>query len=98
MWNKETKPQPSGQNWREKYSWATAPRWGRKAMEAECSVRLWNTAAAGVLPHRRFLEPTGKSLKIHVPEGTLPDLYLGVKIPGVRHPVDPNRGARDAPA
>ena len=92
MWNKETKPQPSGQNWREKYSWATAPRWDRKAMEAECSVRLWNTAAAGVLPHRRFLEPTGKSLKIHVPESTLPDMDLEWKIPEVWNAFERNRG------
>jgi hydrogenase large subunit len=92
MWNKETKPQPTGQNWREKYSWATSPRWDRKAMEGECSARLWITAAAQVLPHRRFLEPTGHSLKIHVPESTLPETNLEWHIPEVWNAFERNRG------
>jgi hydrogenase large subunit len=92
MWNKETKPQPSGQNWREKYSWATAPRWDRRAMEAECSARLWLIAAGGVMPHRRFLEPTGTSLKIHVPESTLPAMDLEWKVPQVWNAFERNRG------
>ena len=28
-WNKITKPRPQGQNWKEKYTWDTAPRWDR---------------------------------------------------------------------
>ncbi len=92
MWNKETKPQPSGQNWREKYSWATAPRWDRQAMECECSTRLWLTAAGGALPHRRFLEPTGTSLKINVPESSLPAMELEWKIPEVWNAFERNRG------
>ncbi len=92
MWNKETKPQPSGQNWREKYSWSTAPRWDRRAMECECSARLWLIAAGGVMPHRRFLEPTGRSLKIHVPESTLPAMELEWKIPTIWNAFERNRG------
>ncbi|MBA3336235.1 MAG: nickel-dependent hydrogenase large subunit [Chloroflexia bacterium] len=92
MWNKETKPQPTGQNWREKYSWSTAPRWDRMAMEAECSTRLWLTAAGGVMPHRRFLEPTGTSLIIHVPQSTLPAMDLEWKIPSVWNAFERNRG------
>src|SRR5262249_30890483 len=41
MWNKETIPRPVGRNWHEKYSWATAPRWDRLAMEAGCYTRIW---------------------------------------------------------
>ncbi len=92
MWNKETKPQPTGQNWREKYSWSTAPRWDRRAMECECSARLWLIAAGGVMPHRRFLEPTGTSLKIHVPESTLPAMDLEWKIPTIWNAFERNRG------
>jgi hydrogenase large subunit len=92
MWNKETKPRPSGQNWREKYSWSTSPRWDRHAMEAECSTRLWTTAAANILPHRRFLEPTGTSLKIHVPQSTLPELDLEWHIPDIWNAFERNRG------
>ena len=32
-WNKETIPRPEGKNFKEKYSWDTAPRWDRTAME-----------------------------------------------------------------
>jgi hydrogenase large subunit len=92
MWNKETKPRPTGQNWREKYSWATAPRWDRHAMEAECSTRLWITAQANILPHRRFLEPTGTSLKINVPGSTLPEMTLEWKVPEVWNAFERNRG------
>jgi hydrogenase large subunit len=92
MWNKETKPQPTGQNWREKYSWSTAPRWDRRAMECECSARLWLIAAGGVMPHRRFLEPTGSSLKMHVPESTLPAMELEWKIPPIWNAFERNRG------
>ena len=45
-WNKVTKPRPQGQNWKEKYTWDTAPRWDRQAMEAGAYARLWNTAVA----------------------------------------------------
>ncbi len=92
MWNKETKPRPAGQNWREKYSWSTAPRWDRKVMEAECAARLWNTAAGGVMPHNRFIEPTGRSLKMHVPESTLPAMDLEWHIPDVWNAFERNRG------
>lgn len=91
-WNKETKPAPTGQNWREKYSWSTSPRWDRKAMEGECAARLWLTAAARVLPHRRFLDPTGRSLIIHVPESTLPAMDLEWRIPEVWNAFERNRG------
>jgi hydrogenase large subunit len=91
-WNKETKPRPVGQNWREKYSWSTAPRWDRKVMEAECATRLWTTAAGGVLPHTRFIQPTGTSLRMHVPESTLPAMELEWKIPDVWNAFERNRG------
>jgi hydrogenase large subunit len=92
MWNKETKPQPTGQNWREKYSWSTAPRWDRHAMESECTTRLWLMAAGGVMPHRKFLDPTGTSLKMHVPESTLPAMDMEWKVPEVWNTFERNRG------
>jgi hydrogenase large subunit len=91
-WNKETKPKPTGQNWREKYTWATSPRWDRQVVEGECTARLWTTAAAGIMPHRRFIEPTGTSLKMHIPEGDLPAMDLEWKIPEVWNAFERNRG------
>jgi hydrogenase large subunit len=91
-WNKETKPLPTGQNWREKYSWATSPRWDRRAMEAEPTARMWNTAAGGVFPHTRFIQPTGHSLKLLLPEASMPAMELEWKIPELWNTFERNRG------
>lgn len=92
LWNKETIPRPTGQSWRDRYTWDTAPRWDRLAMEAECTARMWTTAAAELLPHRRFLEPTGESLKIVVPRATMPETELEWRIPAEWNAFERNRG------
>jgi hydrogenase large subunit len=81
MWNKQTIPKPSGTSWKERYSWATAPRWDRLAMETGPHSRMWNTALAQKLPHRRFIEPTGASLKLAVPKAALPEAELEWQVP-----------------
>jgi hydrogenase large subunit len=80
-WNKETIPRPQGTNWKDKYSWATAPRWDRRAMETGPYSRMWMTAMANKLPHRRFIEPTGHSLKLSVPKAALPAAELEWEVP-----------------
>ncbi len=80
-WNKETKPKPGGQSWKERYSWDTAPRWDRTAMEAGAYARLWCTAAASKLPWNRYLESTGKSLRIRLPRASKPAMELEWSIP-----------------
>lgn len=80
-WNKETIPKPGGTNWKEKYSWATAPRWDRLAMETGPYSRMWVTALADKLPHRRFIEPTGHSLKLAVPKAALPAAEMEWHVP-----------------
>lgn len=92
MWNKETIPKPTGQSWRDRYTWDTAPRWDRLAMEAECTARLWCTAAGGVMPHRRFLEPTGNSLKMVVPRAATPESELEWHVPEHWNAFERNRG------
>lgn len=92
MWNKETKPRPTGQSWKDRYSWDTAPRWDRLAMEAECTARMWNTAAGGVFPHTRLIEPTGKSLKMTVPRAAMPESELEWHIPVDWNAFERNRG------
>jgi hydrogenase large subunit len=91
-WNKVTKPRPGGQNWREKYTWDTAPRWDRLAMEAGAYGRLWNTAAAQKIPASEFFESTGRSLKIKVPKGALPEMELEWLIPKEWNAFERNRG------
>lgn len=90
-WNKETKPRPSGQNWKEKYSWSTSPRWDRTVVEAGAYARLYNTAAAQKLPFTRLLQSTGSSLKVSVPRATLPEMELEWKIPAQWNAFERNR-------
>jgi hydrogenase large subunit len=91
-WNKETKPAPvHKRSWKERYTWSTAPRWDRQVMEAGAYARMWITAAAGILPHRRFLEATGTSLKMHVPKTQLPAMELEWKIPDEWNAFERNR-------
>jgi hydrogenase large subunit len=91
-WNKVTRPRPQGQNWKEKYTWATTPRWDRQGMEAGCYARLWNTAVAKRMPESPFIESTGHSLKMRVPAGALPETELEWHVPDVWNAFERNRG------
>ncbi|GAC1342233.1 MAG: nickel-dependent hydrogenase large subunit [Ktedonobacteraceae bacterium] len=92
-WNKETKPKPGGTNWKERYTWDTAPRWDRTTMEAGAYVRLWNTAVADKLHWNRYLEATGTSLRIHVPKAAkLPASDLEWHVPQDWNAFERNRG------
>lgn len=90
-WNKETRPKPTGQNWREKYTWDTAPRWDRQAMEAGCYARLWNTAVAQKIASNPYIESTGQSLRLRLPAGSLPEMELEWKVPEVWNAFERNR-------
>ncbi|MCV0403712.1 MAG: nickel-dependent hydrogenase large subunit [Chloroflexi bacterium] len=91
-WNKSTRPRPGATNWREKYTWATSPRWDRQAMDAEASARLWNTAVAQKIPSNPYIEATGHSLKMLVPAGRLPEMELEWHVPDVWNAFERNRG------
>jgi hydrogenase large subunit len=81
MWNKQTIPKPEQTNWKSRYSWATAPRWDRQAMESGAYARLWANAVAEDYTHLKFIEPTGKSLKFAMPKAGLPAAELEWKVP-----------------
>jgi hydrogenase large subunit len=91
-WNKVTKPRPSGQNWKEKYTWDTAPRWDRNSMEAGCYARLWNTAVARKIDENPFMASTGHSMRFQVPRGALPEMELEWRVPDVWNAFERNRG------
>jgi hydrogenase large subunit len=80
-WNKETIPKPQGTSWKEKYSWSTAPRWDRMAMETGAYSRIYAHALASDYTHPRFLDPTGSSLRMDVPKATLNGDEIEWKIP-----------------
>lgn len=90
-WNKSTKPRPQAPNWREKYTWSTSPRWDRQAMDAECGARLWNTAMAQKIPANPYIEATGHSLKLLIPEGRMPEMELEWHVPDVWNAFERNR-------
>lgn len=90
-WNKQTLPKPAEKNWKEKYTWGSAPRWDRQVMEAGCYARLWLTAMARKLPHNEFIEATGHSLKLRVPKVELPEMELEWHVPEVWNAFERNR-------
>jgi len=90
-WNKETKPKPSGQNWKERYSWSCSPRWDRQTVEAGSYARLWVTAAAQKLRPNPFMESTGESLRFLMPKVHLPEMELEWKIPDTWNAFERNR-------
>ena len=90
-WNKETKPRPDGINWKEKYTWDTAPRWDRMSMETGPYSRMWNTALAQEIPENDFIEATGHSLKLRLPKAATPALDLEWRIPEDWNALERNR-------
>ncbi len=91
-WNKETIPRPEGKNFKEKYSWSTAPRWDRISMETGVYGRMWTTAMARQLPENPYLEATGDGLRILMPAHDLPEMELNWKIPAKLNAFERNRG------
>ena len=71
-WNKRTLPRPGPQSWKERYTWATAPRWDRRVVEAGAYTRLMMTAMAQQHPVNDFFEATGHSLRMHIPKAETP--------------------------
>ena len=92
MWNKETIPRPEGKNFKEKYSWATAPRWDRLSMETGVYGRMWTTALARQMPANPFIDATGHSLRMTLPRHELPEMELEWKIPQRLNALERNRG------
>ena len=70
-WNKETIPRAESTSWKDKYSWSTAPRWDRQAMETGAYSRLWVAAVSPNYQHGRFIHPTGTSLQVELPKANL---------------------------
>ncbi len=98
MWNKETLPKPSGRSWREKYSWATSPRWDRQVIEAGAYARMWTTAAGKKLPENPFIQSTGTSMKMVIPSAGLPEMQVEWKVPTELNAIERNRARAYAQA
>lgn len=90
-WNKQTIPAPQGRNWKEKYTWSTAPRWDRQSVEAGAYARMWITAVSKKIPKNGFIESTGTSLRMTLPKGKLPEMVLEWKVPKECNAIERNR-------
>ena len=89
-WNKETIPSPGGRNWKERYTWSTAPRWDREAMEMGPLARQWVTALGGKLDNE-FIHATADGLAINVIKGQLDEATLHWRIPERVNTLERNR-------
>ncbi len=92
-WNKETIPKPTATSWKEKYSWSTAPRWDRQAMETGAYSRIWVAAQTGAADFRDspYMSSTGHSLQVDLPKAELPNDPIEWKIPEVWGAFERNR-------
>lgn len=92
-WNKETKPRPDGRNWKERYTWSTAPRWDRQVVEAGPIARNWLLAAAGN-PERwgGLLHNTGTAIDYTLPKSeNLAELSMQWRVPERLNTLERNR-------
>jgi len=98
MWNKQTLPKPEGRSWREKYSWATSPRWDRQVLEAGAYARMWTTASSQKIPKNPYIETTGTSMKMVLPASQLPEMKVEWVIPQELNAIERNRARAYAQA
>ncbi|MGH9280094.1 MAG: nickel-dependent hydrogenase large subunit [Acidimicrobiales bacterium] len=79
-------------NFRERYTWDTAPRWDRQSMETGTYGRMWTTALAAATPDNPFLEATGDGLRMTLPRHSLPETELYWPVPRTINAIERNRG------
>jgi hydrogenase large subunit len=89
-WNKRTLPRPTGRNWKERYTWGTAPRWDREPMESGPLARQWITALAGKLQNE-FIHVIPEGIEIDLPKGETPATTLSWRIPEKANALERNR-------
>jgi hydrogenase large subunit len=93
-WNKETLPEPAPRDWKGRYSWNSAPRWDREAMETGPLARLWISAVTGG-PNCEFIQSargTGRgALEISLPKGRRPATRLRWLVPERPNALERNR-------
>lgn len=79
--NRQTIPSPDTRRDDGAYSWCTAPRWNGHVVESTPLGRLWLTALREDFPPNDFIEATGHSVRIAVPENFLPRTTIEWTIP-----------------
>jgi hydrogenase large subunit len=90
-WNKTTLPKPTGTNFKERYTWDTAPRWDRQVVETGAYGQLWGTALRGDYTENPFCEPTGDGIRMLLPRHALPETELFWPLPRTLCALERNR-------
>ena len=90
-WNKTTLPKPAGTNFKDKYTWCTAPRWDRQVVETGAYGQLWGTALRGEYAGNPFCEPTGDGIRMVLPRHALPETELFWPLPRTLNALERNR-------
>ncbi|HWI02532.1 MAG TPA: nickel-dependent hydrogenase large subunit, partial [Acidimicrobiales bacterium] len=90
-WNKTTLPKPTGTNFKERYTWDTAPRWDRQVVETGAYGQLWGTALKGSYTENPFCEPTGDGIRMLLPRHALPETELFWPLPRTLCALERNR-------
>ena len=90
-WNKTTLPKPTGTNFKERYTWDTAPRWDRQVIETGAYGQLWGTALRGDYTENPFCEPTGDGIRMLIPRHALPETELFWPLPRTLCALERNR-------
>jgi hydrogenase large subunit len=91
-WNKRTLPKPGARDWKDKYTWSTAPRWDRQVVEAGCYSRLLITALAQKMPTSDFMQSTGQSMRFLIPKGEHGEREVEWHVPERWNAFERNRG------
>jgi hydrogenase large subunit len=91
-WNKRTLPKPGARDWKDKYTWACAPRWDRQVVEAGCYSRLLMTAKAQKMPSSDFMSATGSSMRFLIPKGEVGEREVEWHAPDNWNAFERNRG------
>ena len=89
-WNKETIPAPSRRNWKDRYTWSTAPRWDRESMETGPIAQLWINALSNK-QNCEFIRQNRNGLELEVPAGKRPPVKLQWRIPERPNALERNR-------
>src|SRR5262249_39173835 len=78
-WTKETArgvfPRDWPRDWKDRYSWSTAPRWDREPMETGPLARLWINALSSAR-NCEFIRRARRALEIFLPKGQRPAATL----------------------
>jgi hydrogenase large subunit len=91
-WNKTTIPKPTATNFRDRYTWDTAPRWDRNSIETGAYGQIWGVSMAQKHPENPFYEATGDGMRMLLPRHALPETELMWAVPRTLNALERNRG------